>query len=108
MVASLRVKFGEGVVKEEDGWFAAICGEQFNLGKQERKEEAALLAARGDRGEIFFVNVEGEVVAVRADKRVPLVALTLGRLVKGGAQASGGGANLFVDAVPFTGDVVYA
>jgi hypothetical protein len=107
VVAALRVKFRKGVVEEEEGWLAVICGEQFNLGKEEREEEAALLAARRDQGEIFFVGAEGEVVAVWADKCVPLVALALRSFFKRSAQPGGGRVSIFVHAVPFPRDVVH-
>jgi hypothetical protein len=108
VVAPLWVEFGKGVVEEEEGRLATIGGEQLDLGKQEREEEAALLASRCNGREILFVNVKREVVTMWADKCMSLVALALRRLVERGAQASGGGVNPFVDQMSLTRNVVHA
>ena len=59
-----------------------FVGEQFDLGKEKRKEQAALLDARGGWGDVAPADMEGDVVAVWADQRVPLIALRLSGLIE--------------------------
>jgi hypothetical protein len=78
----LRVKLGERVVEEQNGWVAVLVGEECDFGKEEREEQAALLAARRCWGDVAPANVEGNVVTVWADQRVPLIPLGFSGLIK--------------------------
>jgi hypothetical protein len=77
MIASLRIKFRECIVKQKKRRFAAICSQQLNLRKEKCKKQAALLSARCDRREIFSVGLKRQVITVWADQRVPLITLAL-------------------------------
>jgi hypothetical protein len=82
MLPSLGVKLGERVVEQQNGRVPVFVGEQRNLGKEEREEQAALLAARRCWGDVAPANMEGDVVTVWADQCVPLIPLGFSGLIK--------------------------
>ena len=55
----------------------------------ERQDRRALLAARGERGEVAAVELEGDVVAVRPDERGAVPQLLLDRLVEPASERVG-------------------
>jgi hypothetical protein len=82
MLPPLRVKLGERVVEEQNGWVAVLVGEKCNFGKEEREEQAPLLAARRCWSDVAPANMKGNVVTVWADERVPLIPLGFSGLIK--------------------------
>jgi hypothetical protein len=82
MLPPLRVKLGERVVEEQNGRMAVLVGEECYFGKEKREEQAALLTARCRWGDVAPANMEGNVVTVWADQRVPLIPLGFSGLIK--------------------------
>jgi len=61
MLPPLRVKLGERVVEEQNGRMSVLVGKECDFGKEEREEQAALLAARCRWGDVAPANMEGDV-----------------------------------------------
>ena len=88
--APLRIELAEDVVEQEQGRPAVERGQEVQLGELEGEDGRPLLAARGEPGQVAPVELEGEVVAVRADERGAVPDLLLGRLASRRASASRG------------------
>ena len=77
---AVRVELAEDVVEQEQRRAAVERGQQVELGELEREDRRPLLAARREPGQVAAAELEGEVVAVRADERRAVPDLLLGRL----------------------------
>ena len=82
MLPPLWVKLRERVIQEQNGRVPVLVGEECDLGKEEREEQAALLAARRCWGDVAPANMESDVVTVWADQCVPLIPLGFSGLIK--------------------------
>ena len=87
--AAHRIELAEDVVEQEQWRFALRRGEQVHLGQLEGQDGGALLAARGEGGQGPSVELEDDVVAVRADERGAVPELLVGRLGEPAAQRVG-------------------
>jgi hypothetical protein len=77
---ALGIELAEHVVEQQQRGVAVERDQQIELGQLEREDRRALLAARGETGQVATGELEREVVAMRADDRRPVPDLLLGRL----------------------------
>ena len=77
---AIRVELAEDVIEQQQRRPAVELGQQVELGELEGEDRGALLAARGEPGQVPPGQVEGEVVAVRPDDGRAVPDLLLGGL----------------------------
>jgi hypothetical protein len=78
VAAHRGVELREGVVEQQDGRRARGLGDRHDLGQAQRQRDEALLPARAKRARVDAVELDREIVAMRADQRqAPAQLLTL-------------------------------